>query len=342
MYSGSPIGTVEISNSCGACGPANPAQANCRSLGPEYTYSGYGGCSECQFNCVNTGIVGTVCTPGSKARCKKTQYLGNTQACCLGQRPPGYPQATCDPSLTPSNSNCTATMQLFCKGPRLFNNSLCKQWTTSNPSQGFLAKKNFCTLDAINGYKPCRDWVMSSENQGKLDSLMVGSYCQKFPKDPLCTCVMSEIPCPNKFDLNCVQKGGYKTKDMITTPCPNVMNCIQFLSLSPGAQAIATNVNQNCTQKTVNSGSGKSSNSGSSSSGSGNSSTNSGNSISHSHTLNTTGSTSILGIVLLFGLIVLIVAIILIRSGMKKNKIQKISEYRNVSYPGYSIPEYHR
>jgi hypothetical protein len=84
------------------------------------------------------------------------------------------------------------------------------------------------------------------------DKFMI-NWCQSHPNDPRCSCIMSEMTCPNKFDSNCIKKNGYRTSDMVKTPCPSVMNCTQFLSLSPGSQALATNVQQNCST-TVNAG----------------------------------------------------------------------------------------
>lgn len=80
------------------------------------------------------------------------------------------------------------------------------------------------------------------------------SWCQTHPNDSRCSCVMSEMTCPNKFDKNCMNNNGYRTTDMVKTPCPSIMNCTQFLGLSPGAQNIASNVEQNCTSKISGSG----------------------------------------------------------------------------------------
>jgi hypothetical protein len=74
----------------------------------------------------------------------------------------------------------------------------------------------------------------------------MSTWCRSNPSDPRCSCVASEMTCPNKFDKGCIANNGYKTSDMVNAPCPNIMNCTQFLSLSPGAQAVATNVDQNC------------------------------------------------------------------------------------------------
>jgi hypothetical protein len=89
------------------------------------------------------------------------------------------------------------------------------------------------------------DFCDMTPQSAQCDQFMM-SYCQSHPGDPRCACIMSEMDCPNKFDKNCIKNNAYRTGDMVRTPCPNVMNCTQFVSLSPGAQAIATNVDQNC------------------------------------------------------------------------------------------------
>lgn len=80
---------------------------------------------------------------------------------------------------------------------------------------------------------------------GQCDQFMV-NWCQTHSSDPRCSCIMSEMTCPNKFDTNCIKQNGYRTNDMAKTPCPSIMNCTQFLSLSPGAQSLATGVQQDC------------------------------------------------------------------------------------------------
>jgi hypothetical protein len=84
------------------------------------------------------------------------------------------------------------------------------------------------------------------------DRFMVQNFCQKNPADPRCSCVISEMTCPNKFDKSCISKNGYRTNDMMKAACPNVMNCVQYLALSPGAQQLATNTQQNCSTDTTN------------------------------------------------------------------------------------------
>src|SRR5579883_1322655 len=249
-YSGPPLGTVVNDTVCSFCGPAN-ISANCSNLGPEWSYNGAGSCGSCNFNCVNLGAV-TPCTIGAYNTCKKTKYLGDLQHCCIGTQPTGYPKTTCDPSINFNSPQCSTVMQNYCAlGENIFALPICTSWAAANPDLAFNIKAAYCTQNNIWDDSNCRSWVQ--ENQGKLDSTMV-SFCKQYPTDPLCSCVNSEIPCPNKFDTNCIQNGGYETADMIQNQCPNVMNCTQFLSLSPGAQALATNVEQNCSS-TINTGS---------------------------------------------------------------------------------------
>jgi hypothetical protein len=81
----------------------------------------------------------------------------------------------------------------------------------------------------------------------------MNNYCRNTPAgqaDPRCSCINSQITCPNKFDKNCIANLGYRTTDMANTQCPDIMNCTQFLNLSPGAQAVATNFDQSCSNTT--------------------------------------------------------------------------------------------
>lgn len=89
------------------------------------------------------------------------------------------------------------------------------------------------------------DYCVMTPQSAQCDQFMI-QYCQRNFNDPRCACVNSEMDCPNKFDKNCIKNNAYRTADMARTPCPNVMNCTQFVSLSPGAQALATNVSQDC------------------------------------------------------------------------------------------------
>lgn len=257
MYTGPLVGTVIKGSGCGACGPANNAQANCSNLGPEYSYSGYSNCGECSFNCW-----GSLCTTGARPKCMKNSYQGDRLSCCQGLAPPGYPNVTCDPSWTVDSPTCRPLLQSLCSpGLNIFTKPICRQWASNNPNLAFTIKKQACTIDQIKNNPECRKWVMSSGTQGKIDTIMVGNFCQKYPTDPLCNCVLSQIPCPNKFDMNCISKGGYKTADMENVQCPNVLNCNQFLSLSPGAQAVATNIQQHCKSSITNNSGGQTSNS---------------------------------------------------------------------------------
>lgn len=289
QYSGAPLGTVLSAPGCGDCATGNPT--NCSGLGPEYgSTGGYTTCGSCQYWDGLSWVI------GNTMQCRKNQYLGNSQACCAGLSPPGYPNETCNPNYSPSNPQCTSILQPICDyNDHIFSKSYCKEWGLANPSLGFEAKKNYCSslnLPFANSSPQCAQFVQSSSAQGKLDTMMT-KYCKNYPSDPLCSCINSPLPCPNKFDKNCIQNNGYLTYSMINTNCPNIMNCSQFTSLSPGAQAIATNVQQNCTSNTTTG-------SGSTSSGSGSTST-------KKTTSNTTGSNLTIEIVAIITLVILFI-----------------------------------
>lgn len=95
---------------------------------------------------------------------------------------------------------------------------------------------------------------------GDCDKYMVTNFCQAYPTDPRCSCISSEMTCPNKFDQNCIKNNGYRTADMQKVACPNVMNCIQYNRLSSDAKAIAVNYDQNCSSSSNSGTSGSSAN----------------------------------------------------------------------------------
>ena len=245
-FSGEDLGAIKLGINCGACGPAIQAVDNCSEYGPEWVFDSPNSCNICGFNCL-----GSACTVGTKANCRKFQYTGSNNQCCLNQKPSGFPNVTCNPNLNNLAPVCSPIVQNYCSsGDKIFTDPICQQWAVNNVNQAFTMKKTYCSPNNIKSDKNCRNWVSSSEVQGKIDDIMVVDYCQNNTSDPLCSCVLSEMTCPNKFDSKCISQGGYKSADMMNVQCPNVMNCTQFVGLSPGAQAIATNVSQNCSSST--------------------------------------------------------------------------------------------
>ena len=237
-FSGDLLGTIKLGNKCGICGPGIINTDNCSEYGNEWSYDSPGPCGACN-------VLGTF------ANCKKTRYTGSMEQCCLNKKPDGYPNVTCNPNLNNLAPSCSPIVQSYCSsGDKIFTDPICQQWAANNLNQAFIMKKTYCSPDKIKSDQNCRNWVTSSDVQGKIDDIMVLKYCQTNPKDSLCTCIMSEMTCPNKFDTNCIRQGGYKSSDMMNVTCPNVMNCNQFLGLSPNSQAIATNVQQNCSSTT--------------------------------------------------------------------------------------------
>lgn len=297
QYSGAPLGTILSAPGCGDCATGNPT--NCSGLGPEYgSTGGYTTCSSCQYWDGASWVI------GNTMLCRKNQYLGNSQTCCAGLPPSGYPNVTCNPNYSPSNPQCTSILQPICNySDYIFSKSYCNEWGLANPSLAFEAKKNYCSsinLPFANSSPQCAQFVQSSSAQGKLDTMM-SKYCKNYPSDPLCSCINSPLPCPNKYDKNCIQNNGYLTYSMINTNCPNVVNCNQFTNLSPGALALGTSEVQNCTSNTTTgSGSGTGTSSGSTSSSSGTTST-------KKTTLNTTGSNLTIEIVVIIVLVILFI-----------------------------------
>lgn len=246
-FVGDVIGTIKQNPKlCGACGPAITVVDNCSSFGPEFVFDSPGICGTCGFNCL-----GTLCTVGTRANCRKFQHTANINDCCLGNQPSGFPNITCDPSLTPLSSSCFNTVLNNCSNSKIFSDSLCKSWAAQNPTQAFTIKKTICTPDQIKTNPDCRNFVIN-EAQGKIDDVMVLNYCQNNPTDDLCTCIMSQLPCPNKFDTNCIQKGGYKTSDMLIAKCPDILTCTQQVNIAKDAIAIAVNIEQNCPSQNSN------------------------------------------------------------------------------------------
>lgn len=240
MYTGAELGTVTRDPRCGAIGPAVTQRSDCSVLGPEWQYIGPGGNNECKFK------VGGVSYPGTHAKCRKIQYLGDKAACCLGLQPPGYPTISCNPEYTSTSSTCNEILSENCSiEDRVFSDEKCAKWQLRNPDMAFQLKRSYCTDDRIRTNAYCRSWVMN-EAQGRIDDIMQLKFCQKYPTDPLCVCVMSPIPCPNKFDQKCSSFGGYRTRDMITTTCPNVINCTQLIGVDPDAIVVGTDITQRC------------------------------------------------------------------------------------------------
>lgn len=130
-----------------------------------------------------------------------------------------------------------------CKDKNIFTN-MCAKVNEKFPESAFKIKEKVCTVDQIRNNLKCREWV-TNEAQGKIDMTMI-AFAKKYPTDPLSTCINSKIPCPNKFDSRCIQNAGYKTYDMLTTKCPDVLNCEQYVTLGPDSQSYAINVQQDC------------------------------------------------------------------------------------------------
>jgi len=106
--------------------------------------------------------------------------------------------------------------------------------------------RNYCGNVGTAHESPlCQTFLNGPAAQGIMDEPMA-AYCQSYPDDPLCSCINSQIPCPNKQDENCIMNNGYKTADMLTKTCDPVIRCSQQINLPQSAINLGVFVEQDC------------------------------------------------------------------------------------------------
>lgn len=207
--------------SCSVC-PATSWQ-NCNAYGPEWATA----------SSVSEGA-------GCKLQCKRISYSNKDLSCCYGQQSSDITK-TCDPNLNYNNSVCHDTMVNWCATDANIANQKC----TLNPSVYKDTLRKYCTPDKILTSQTCKNYVLDTRQQGQLDSVMA-SFCSQHPTDDLCCYMNSKITCPNKFDTRCTSKAAYQTNPMISTKCPDMLTCNQYLTLDAQSKTFATNVQANC------------------------------------------------------------------------------------------------
>jgi hypothetical protein len=151
-----------------------------------------------------------------------TNYAQVVAAC--GQSINNYESSTCIDTL---NSVCS-------QGNNAATNPVCTNWL-----------KQHCTADNINGSQICRDFLNGAVAQGQMDNVM-STYCKRYPNDEMCSCINSQLPCPNKQDSGCITRNGYITSAMLKNKCAPVISCSQQVNLSPSALNLALFVEQDC------------------------------------------------------------------------------------------------
>lgn len=250
-------GEIRYTSACGACGPAVQDKASCvGEFGDEWAYSDYGSCGDCQFNCVDFGLLGTACTNGAKAKCKHISYLGDKTSCCLGRGPGSNAKNSCNPTYNISNPECDQTYATYCStGDRIITDSICKNWRNIRPQQSRQILQNYCTTHLDD--PACRTWCKSIADggDGACDAA-VQEWCNSHPDDPYCTCIKSPLQNP-KYGINpkcndrkCIDT-GYITANMRNTYCPDITNCdIQAQMANSGVQLTGVTINQNCGKNT--------------------------------------------------------------------------------------------
>lgn len=120
--------------------------------------------------------------------------------------------------------------------------------TVCTPSERLNCCKGLGTADL------CGTFWGPSNTTGDCDSIM-SQYCVNNPTDPLCGCLLSDLPVPECIDKRCAQTTAFKTMNMVInrkSGCnANFQICNQYIGISGSAQdnIIDNNtISQQCTQ----------------------------------------------------------------------------------------------
>lgn len=214
---------------CSVC-PANLYQSCTNALGPEWDFD----------YSQSEGV-------GCKAICKRIAYTNKNTDCCLGIQSKNQ-HITCDPSMNSSNPACVSPIIDYCSLEPNINSSFCN---SLNPNLKKAVLDVYCNnVNNISSKPICRNYAASVDNAGKIDNIM-SQFCKTNYSDDLCCYMNSSIPCPNKFDSRCFNKAAYQTSAMVSTKCPDVLNCYQYANLDPSTKLFATNIQLNCGNKTA-------------------------------------------------------------------------------------------
>jgi hypothetical protein len=176
---------------------------------------------------------------GCRLQCKRVGYNNpDNLGCCLGNKSTDY-KITCNPSLTPTSSTCTNLLNNWClsniNDPKCINLPYYKNILL-----------NYClNPENIKTNSSCRSFLSGPDSAGKMD-LVMSSYCKNNPADSLCCYMNSAIPCPNKFDTRCNSSAAYQSNAMVSTTCPNVLTCNQYINIPNGSKIFATNIEATC------------------------------------------------------------------------------------------------
>jgi len=134
----------------------------------------------------------------------------------------------------PTAAGCT-DVESYCRkqGEDAYNDILCYKFLPARCQTTNMQSGDIC------------DWYSNMDfSWGTVDKT-VADFCNVHPTDPKCTCLSSQINCPDKFDSTCVA-GGYRNYNMMKQSCPNVLSCDQQVGLSPASVSVLVNAEQNC------------------------------------------------------------------------------------------------
>ncbi len=189
---------------------------------------------------------------GTRPAVVRNYFGGDQKQCCLNQ-PYNHliGDKACDPALTINCTDCFPYFKDYCsQGDNIFTDSKCQQWADKWPTNAWTIKKGMCSSDgAIQSNQNCRNFIISQGRQDSMNNMdgVMYDFCSRHPTDSLCTCIKSpsDIPCPNKFNKDCVAS-GYVPYTMQTAPCPDYIDCKQYVNITDKALVVGTKIEQNC------------------------------------------------------------------------------------------------
>lgn len=237
------IGEVLSTGLCRPCGSGNTwGPGDCRDyFGREYSYIGE---NSCNYDCKVAGV-----SPGTSARCQKTSYGGLKKDCCLDGK---SRSGSCDPNFNTSSPSCDEVFIQHCStGNNIITDDRCIRWQNSRNHIAFPIMKKYC--ESNPGISECVTWCRN--NSGVCDDVYT-RWCVN-NDNLLCACINSPLQkiganprCNDKLCIN----HGIITKNMIDSKCPSVIDCsIQVPMKNSGAQLVNINIDQKCSDNSVNS-----------------------------------------------------------------------------------------
>lgn len=219
----------------------------------EFEWGGLG--SSCTMCDGDWGCACKSAVLGNKPTVVRTGYAGDPSACCIGNLKINGGK-TCAPQYrNRTNEACIPSMLNYCsKDGNIFNKQECIEWGNIRTGEAKNAKLNYARTNPTdaNVVSFCR--TLANAGDGSCDAIYT-SYCASNPTHPLCSCISSKanttgIVNPKCISADCLQN-GFITSNMVTTKCPDVINCSMQNNIYNNGMTISQGINieQNCGKK---------------------------------------------------------------------------------------------